>query len=171
MSEIFEAADEIFEEVFPPKPGGMVDRHRKRKAAELAAQQEAEDAAEPVEQSSYRAVKVAPEAPEVFNAITYTIAPGAYAMILPNAPFRVRAIVRIIPVQAVSSSIILAKDSGSALGGAGYSIQSIATASGFFGDAPLELHHRGQLYAANNSATTVQISVLSESYKPELCRP
>ena len=69
------------EELFPPKPGGLVDQHRKRKAAEAAAAEQAEQERVPVEQPSYRAV-VSVLAPTsvtslyAMNQVNYPIAGG-----------------------------------------------------------------------------------------------
>jgi hypothetical protein len=89
--EIVEATEELVNETFPPKPGGLVDRFRKKAAEEEARRDEEKNAAEPIEQRSYRAVKVAQQSPEVFAPTVYTILAGAYATILPLSPYRFRA--------------------------------------------------------------------------------
>jgi len=156
MTEFFEAAEEIIEEAFPPKPGGLVDRHRQREAAKRAAEQEAENADEPIEQASYKAVKTASQSPEGFSAQTFTIAAGGTAQILPLSPYRYRAMVHVF---TAASNITLAKDSGAALGGVGYTLQA--------SDGPITLFTRAQVWAFNGTAGPVQVSVLSESYAPE----
>ena len=143
------------EELFPPKPGGLVDQWRKRKAAEAAAAQEAEQEAVPVEQPAYRAVKVAPESPEVVSPITYTIAPGASGMILPNSPYRYRATVLVV---TSSATAILARDQGQAIGQNGFVLPA---------GVPLPLYSRAQLWAYNNTGSTIQVSVIAEIYAPE----
>lgn len=151
--------DEIehdLEELFPPRPGGIVDRHRKKKAAEAAAAAEREHEDERVEEPAYRAVKVAPESPEVLSAITYSIGAGAYAQVLPLSPYRYRALVSVV---TSSASVTLAKDSGAALGGVGF---ILANANGI-----IPVYSRGQLWAYNAGGSTVQVSVLAEMYAPE----
>jgi hypothetical protein len=166
MSEMIEAADELIEDMFPPKRGGLVERHRARVAIDAARQQEMTDAAEPIEQGSYKAVKVAQESPEVISTITYTIQAGAYAQILPAVPYRYRATIRIIPANppsATAYTAVLAKDSGAALGGTGYTMLST--------DAPLVLNARSQLYVYNSTPSgtvgQIQVSVIAEMYAPE----
>src|ERR1700678_275250 len=91
--EIIEAAEEEVNELFPPKPGGLVDRYRKKAAEEEARRDEERNIAEKIEQSSYRAVKVAQQQPEVYASAVYTIGPGGTAQILPLRPHRFRAVV------------------------------------------------------------------------------
>lgn len=153
--EIIEALEEVEAEVFPPKAGGMVDRHRQRKAAEKAAQDQAEDAQVPIEQRAYRAVKVAPESPETVSAMTYTIAAGQSAMVLPQSPYRYRATVL---VATSGATVTLAKDSGAALGGTGFMLPA---------GIPIPVYSRAQLWAFNGTGGAVQVSVLAEIYAPE----
>jgi hypothetical protein len=71
-----ELAEEIVtdvEEMFPPKPGGMIDRHRKAEAARKAAQAEQKDAAEDISNRAYKAVKTAVESPEAGAARTMVV--------------------------------------------------------------------------------------------------
>jgi hypothetical protein len=153
--EIIEAAEEEINELFPPKPGGLVDRYRKKAAEEEARRDEERNIAEKIEQSSYRAVKVAQQSPEVISALTYTIAPGQYAPVLPMSPYRFRATVQVI---TTGGTVVLAKDSGNAISGTGY---------GLLYAQPFTLYSRAQLYAFNNGASAVQVSVLAELYAPE----
>lgn len=159
MTEIFEAlaeaADEAAAELFPPRPGGLVHKHRQRDAEREAEVAEAENVAERIEQASYRAVKVAPESPEVFTALTYTIATGGNTAILPLNPYRYRAIVMVI---TGGGSVVLAKDSGNAISGVGFALPA---------SMPVPLHTRAQVWAFNNSGSPVQVSVLAEMYAPE----
>ena len=156
MMEIFEAIEEEVEELFPPKPGGLVDRHRKNKAAKEAAQKEAENAHQAIEGPAYKAIKVAPESPESLTAHTITIASDATAQVLPASPYRYRATVRLV---TAASTVILARDSGAALGGNGYIMLSA--------DPPLVIYSRGQLYAFNDNGGSIQVSVVSEYYDPQ----
>lgn len=143
------------EELFPPKPGGLVDRHRQRKAQEAAAAASREHEAEAVEQRAYKAVKVAPESPEVVSALTYTIAAGQSALVLPASPYRYRATVL---VATAAATVTLAKDSGAALGQTGFALPA---------NVPLPVYSRAQLWAFNGTASAVQVSVLAEIYAPE----
>lgn len=159
MTEIFEAlaeaADEAAAELYPPRPGGLVHKHRQRIAAREAEIEEAAQTEEKIEQASYKAVKVAPESPEVFTALTYTIAAGGNAAILPLNPYRYRAIVMVI---TANGSVILSKDSGNAISGTGFALPA---------NMPIPVHTRAQVYAFNNTGSTVQVSVLAEMYAPE----
>jgi hypothetical protein len=150
-----EIVEAIEEELFPPKPGGMVDRHRKRMAAQKAANDQAEHEAEAIEAPSYKAVKVAPESPEIFAPMTYTIAAGASQMILPNSPYRYRATICLV---TAATTVTLAKDSGAALGGVGFVLGP---------SMPIAVYSRGQLWAYNSTGSPVQVSVLAELYAPE----
>ena len=162
MDKAIEAAEqtvedivEDVEEIFLPKPGGMIDRHRQERARKAAAEREAENIAERVEEPSYKGVKTAPMSPQVFQAITYTIPAGGTQQILPLNPYRVRAT---LLVATAASSVVLAKDSGAALGGVGFTLPT---------GIPLVLQARAQLYATNLLGSSVQVCVISEAYAPE----
>lgn len=152
---IAEELIEDVEDVFSPKPGGMIDRHRQERARREAAQKEKENIDERVEEPAYKGVKVTPLSPNVFQAITYTIAAGGSAQILALNPYRVRATLLLI---TAASTAVLSKDSGAALGGVGFTLPT---------GLPLVLQARGQLYATNPTGASIQISVISEAYSPE----
>jgi len=156
MSEFFEAAEEIVEEIFPPTPGGLVDKHRKRVAEEKAKEAERENESEAVEGAAYRAVKVAPQTPEVFSGNVITIQPGAAGMVLPLSLYRYRATIKVL---TAASSVVLGKDSGAATGGVGY---TLATA-----DPPFVAFARAQLWGFNPGGAVIQVCVLVELYAPE----
>jgi hypothetical protein len=157
MPELFEAAGELLDEAFPHKPGGLVDQHRKREAARQAEIQVQEDADEPIQQRAYKAVKVAPESPESVSGQTFAIGPGQTAMILPSSAFRVSADVLVQPVTGQAPAVTLAKDSGAALGSVGFLLPAGLIKT---------FRTRGQVWASNATATTVQVSVMSEYYAP-----
>lgn len=157
MSEMFEAAEEMVEEMFPPKPGGLVDRHRQRKAAEKAAEDEAANRQEHVEQPSYRAVKVAPESPEVFTTNIINVPSDGVVQILPQSPYRYKAFIQSITTGA---TIAIARDSGSALGGIGFPLAV---------NLPIILDTRAQVWAYNSGASAAQVAVIAELYAPENC--
>jgi hypothetical protein len=89
--EAVEAVEEAVNEAFPPRPGGLVDRFRQKAAAEEARRDAEKNTAERIEQPSYKAVKVAQQQPEIFGAITYTIAGGGTGLVLPLSLYRYRA--------------------------------------------------------------------------------
>lgn len=159
MSELFETvaevADEAMDDLFPPRPGGLVHKHRQRVAAAQAEVQEDAQEQERIEQPSYKAVKVAPESPEVFTAITTTIAAGGTAPILPLNKYRYRAVIMVI---TTGGSAVLARDNGNAISGSGFVLPA---------NVPLILMTRAQVWAFNNTGASVQVSVISESYAPE----
>lgn len=144
-------ADEI-EELFQPKPGGLVDTHRKRVAREAERAQEI-NTDEGIEQPSYKAIKVAPQSPEIFSAITYNIGAGANIPILPASPYRYRATIMNITAASVA---IIAKDSGAAISGVGFNLPP---------NIPIVLFTRAQVVAF--SPTAIQVSVIAEIYAPE----
>lgn len=153
--EIIEAVEEVVDEAFPPRPGGLVDRYRKKAALEEAEKDERRNTAERIEAPSYKAVKVAQQSPEIYQAITYTIPVGGYAPVLPASPYRYRASILVITSGA---TVILAKDSGNAISGSGFTLPASVI---------LPVFSRGQLFAYNNSAAIVQVSVIAELYAPE----
>lgn len=172
MSEMFEAADEVFDEMFPPKPGGLVDRHRRRKAQEKAAEQQAQQEAEAIEERSYKAVKVAVEQPESLATQTVLIAPGASAQILPAYMYRKRALVSVWPTSTGQTPVaMLAKDQGGVVNVGSALANATVTQPGnqFFlaNGQILSLESRAQLWAGNPTANPIAISVYSEFYGPE----
>lgn len=142
---------EHVEEIFLPKPGGIIDRHRQAEARREAAAQEAENAATPIEQRSYKGVKVTVVSPEIIATNVIQIPAGGTAMILPNSPYRSRAWI------VVSANVLLAKDNSQALGQVGFPLTATTP--------PFLVTSRAQLYAYAAGATTV--SVFTESYGPE----
>ena len=155
MNIIEEIVDDA-EELFPPKPGGLVDRHRQRKAQEAAAQADAEHEQEAIEERAYKAVKTAQESPEIVSAQTFNIPAGGWAMILPQNPYRYRATINVV---TASATVVLGKDSGAVLGGNGYMMSA--------SNPPLTVFNRGALYCANTSGSTTQVSIFAEVYSPE----
>lgn len=97
-----ETVEELVEDVlsvgdFQPKPGGMVDRHRREKARREEAARELEDAAEPIEERSYQAVKVAQVQAEIISINLVTVPAGGQTMLAPNSPYRSRCTLAIVP--------------------------------------------------------------------------
>jgi hypothetical protein len=153
--EIVDAAAEEINEMFPPKPGGLVDRYRQKAALERAREDEEKNLAEKIEQPSARAVKVAQQGPEILSLATFTIAAGGNAPILRGDPYRFRATILVITSGA---TVILCKDQGAAISANGATLP--------YG-LPLPTSSRAQLYAYNNTAGIVQVSVIAELYAPE----
>lgn len=143
------------EDFFAPNATGMVARHRRQRAERLAYEAEQVNTAERVEQPAFRAVKTAPESPEVFSATSFTIQPGANLAVLPLSPYRYRAVIIVV---TTASTVILAKDSGNAIAAQGFTLPA---------GVPLPLHTRAQVYAYNPGASAVTVSVISEIYAPE----
>jgi hypothetical protein len=146
---------EDVEDIFSPKPGGMVDGHRKERARREAAEREAENAAEPIEEASYKAVKVAIIKPNVTATNSFTIAAGGNAQILPLSPYRYRAGVTVV---TAASSVLLSENLTKAVGGIGYPLAT---------GVEKVVESRGQLYAYNPGGAAITVAVMVELYQPE----
>lgn len=110
---VVEVADEATEDLFPPRPGGLVDKHRKRLAEEEEKRRQIEDA--PVPDSPYTAVRVRPEAPDLGGAYLVTLNTGnPVAQLLPKDAQRRSAV-----VIAVDNDVWLSYSQGTASGIAG----------------------------------------------------
>jgi hypothetical protein len=153
--EVVETVEEVINEAFPPRPGGLVDKFRQKAALERAREDEEKNTAEKIEQPSYKSVKIAQQQPEIYQAITYTIPAGGNAPILPASPYRHNANIMVITVGA---TVILAKDPGGAISGTGFTLPY-----GIVKPHPT----RAILYAANNTGAAVQVSVEAFLYAPE----
>lgn len=146
-------AEEILtdvEDMFHPRPGGIVDRHRKEKALREAAEKQAENAAEPVHERSYRAIKVIQLSPEITRVNSVTVPSNGTTQILPRNEYRYRAMI------VASGTIVLAPNQSQALGQVGYSLPA---------NTPMEIRSRAQLWAYATASATV--SVYSENYSRE----
>lgn len=152
--EIVGDVEELFD--FQPKPGGMIERHRTEKARREAAQKEAEQAAEHVEERGYRAVKTVILSPEVTNVNAVNVGSGATAMVLPNSPYRYRATI------IATAAITLGKDQAQVTNGNGFPLAA---------NVPMVINSRAQLWAYGGSPTVpgaATVNVLTETYGPEL---
>jgi hypothetical protein len=143
------------EEIFPAKPGGMVTRHRDERARREAAEHEAENIAERIEEASYKAVKVAQIKPNITVTNSFIIPAGGNAQILPLSKYRFYATVVVV---TAASSVLLSESPTKATGGIGF---PLATA------VPQPINSRAQLYAFNPGGTAVTVAVLVEVYEPE----
>ena len=246
--DLVEEIIEDVEDVFQPRPGGMIDRHRQNRAQREAAEAERQNINERVEQPAFKSLKVTQLSPESIATNTVNIPGLSSAMILPLSPYRARALVGLVtpttPVAAVTviqppftaggvftqnqnnfpvavtftngttfnvfgggagnsqiaggvsgpftvtifpgqaigwngatvaptawtwapafgvtmaATLLLAKDSGAALGGQGFTLTYPGLA---------DIRSRAQVWAYNPSSQLVQVSVLSEIYAPESC--
>lgn len=154
-----ETVEELVEDVlsvgdFQPRPGGMIDEHRKAKARREEAAREREDAAEPIEEHSYQAVKVAQIQPETVAINIITIPAGGNAAILPMSPYRARADITVV---TAASTVLLAKDTNQATGLIGFPITT--------GQIKTVLA-RAQVYASNPGGSAVQVAVFVELEAP-----
>jgi hypothetical protein len=129
----------------------MIDSWHKAHAQREAAQREAENAAEKVEERASYAVKVTQLQPEITATNVVNIAAGATQQILPNAPYRYKATI------IASSTLVLSKDASQALGGIGFPLPA---------NVPMVINSRAQLYGSAVGACIV--GVLTESYAPEM---
>ena len=146
---------EDVEDLFPHKPGGMIDRHRQHEAQREQARKAAENAAEPVAETAFKAVKVTELSPDILVPVTYTIPPNGRAAILPKSEYRYRAVILVITPGGV---ILLAKNESAALGGIGFTLTA---------GIPLPVHTRALMTAVNTTGAPVQVSVVQELYAPE----
>lgn len=153
LEEIVEEVETVVEHVFEPRPGGMVDTWHKEKARREAAQREAENAAEKVQEGAAYAVKVTQLQPEVTTVNIVTVPAGATAMLLPASPFRYRASISVV---TTGKTALLSRDNGQALGGVGFPVVQ--------GNPPFIVNSRAQLWAFNSDVNAIQVAVLSESY-------
>ena len=147
---------EAVEHVFMPKPGGMIDSWHKERARREAAQREAENAAEKVQEGAAYAVKVTQLQPEITAVNIVTIAPGGNAMLLPNGPYRYRASIAVI---TATSTVLLAKDQNQATGGIGFPQTTT--------NPPFITNSRAQLWGSNPGGATIQVAILAELYAAE----
>lgn len=149
----------VEDEIFSPRPGGMVDTFRKREAALRAAEAEQQNTDQPVQERAYRAVKVALESPEVLSAQTITIQPGQFAMVLPQNPMRYRATVKFVSNGSAQANAVVARDSSAALGRNGYMLS--------YGET-LVTHTRAAVYVFNADTAAISVSVLAELYASQV---
>lgn len=147
-----EAPDEApgLDELHPPVPGGLVDTARKLRARHEAA---AAEAAEAPARRHGRPVVVRQQGPDNFGAKTITIAAGQSTLGMPADPGRVLAIVNLV---TTASAVLIARDRASADSGTGYLLESAAPA--------LPLTHTREVWLQNPGGSSVQVSVLTESY-------
>lgn len=142
---------EDVEKIFSPRPGGLVEKHREERARREAAAEVAANAAVPVTEPTFKAVKVVILAPEITATNQVSIPAGGTAMILPYNPQRKSAFI------VTSANIILAKDQSQALGQVGFPLTAA--------NGPFPVNSRAQLWAFAAGATVV--NTYAESYDAE----
>jgi hypothetical protein len=100
------------DELFPPRPGGMVDTARKQAAAAADAASTVDNTDGPV---AYSAVRVRPEAPDLGTAVTVTLSSAnPVRRLLPQDAQRRSAV-----VLAVDNDVYIATSQGPAQDAAG----------------------------------------------------
>ena len=144
------------EEMFPPRPGGMVATARKQRQAEqdqldrYNAQAEA-----PVAGTDYGAVRVRTEAPDTGTARTVTLSPSyPVARVLPADPGRRSAV-----LLAVDNDVYITGSQGLAndVAGGADAIQVFYLPAGI----GIPVDNQGEYWAAaTTTATSTRISVL-----------
>ena len=156
MTEMVEAAvelvDETVEDLFPPKPGGLVDRHRKRMAEEAEKERLIEDA--PVPDSPYTAVRVRPEAPDLGGAYVVTVSSSnPVAQLLPKDAQRRSAV-----IIAVDNDVWISYSQGTAAGLAGTSTGG----SAFYLPAGIGIpvDSRQQVFVSSTVSSSSRVSVI-----------
>jgi hypothetical protein len=142
------------EELFPPKPGGMVDTARKKAAAD---QDQAEAAASaPAALPGKKPVLVRPEEPDLGTARTVTLsAANPFAQLLPRDPQRRSAV-----VLAVDADVWLSYNQGTAEDLSGTS----AAGSAFYLPAGIGIPvaSRAQLWVSpTTTAASTRVSVIA----------
>lgn len=153
-------------ELFPHKPGGLIDRARKEEAARKAAiKQVEEEVADKIEDRAYRAVKVADEMPEDASAHTYVVsdASGVQQLLGQDMLRRRATILTLDQPVVIASSLAEASDTNNPAAGS-----AAVSASGFVlpVNVPLILETRHEIWVTPTSATATRVSVLTEAYAP-----
>jgi hypothetical protein len=167
MTEIDTAPESVTEfihdDLFPPKPGGMVDTARKRAQAEQD-QLAALNAAEPALVTGKMQVPVNDHAAELARARTFSVSTGngnPIVELLGRDDNRRNAVIMTLdePV-VISFSQQAAEDPRNAVNAAGLS------ANGFVlpVNVPLPLNTRSVIYCTALSATATRVSVAAFSY-------
>lgn len=153
------------EELYPPRPGGMVDTARKQAAAEqdqLARYETAGAAGEDAAGQPYPAIRVRPEAADTGTARTITLSPTYQtARLLPADPQR-----RMAVIIAVDNDVYITQSEGLAhdVAGNANGMQAAYLPAGI----GIPISDQGQYFvAATTAATSSRVSVfISRDTKP-----
>lgn len=150
------------EELFPPKPGGMVDTARKRAQAE-AGQVQALSEAEPPAARDRIEVGVCDHAADLARARTFSVATGGNAVVelLGRDDNRRNVVVMTLdePV-VISFNQAAAEDPRNQVNAAGLSANGFVLPVG----VPVPLNTRSVIYCTATSATPTRVSVAAFSY-------
>jgi hypothetical protein len=163
VSEVVQAAEDTVaavvhdaEELFPPKPGGLVDRHRRRKAEEEAAREAGAtgDVAE-LGRNKVRAVRTVVEAGDLGGTPSVNLtAAKPVARLLPRDSHRRSAV-----ILAIDNDVYLTTDEGLA-----WNLQGNATGTqGFYlpKGTPVPISNTAEWWAAaTTTATSSRVSVI-----------
>lgn len=163
IAEAVQAAEDVVsavvhdaEELFPPKPGGLVDRHRRRKAAEEAAR-EAGATGEVAElgRNKVRAVRTVVESGDLGGTPSVVLsAANPVARLLPRDSHRRSAV-----ILAIDNDVYITADQGVA-----WNLQNTTTGTqGFYlpKGTPVPVTSCAEWYvAATTTASTTRVSVL-----------
>lgn len=141
------------EELFPPKPGGLIDRHRKKKAAEEAAGETS--ATTELGRNKVKAVRTVVEAADIANATTVLLnLSQPVQRLLPRDSHRRSAV-----ILAVDNDVYVTSDPGMAINLAG----STTGVGAFYLPAGIGIpvESTAELWAAATTvATNSRVSVL-----------
>lgn len=140
------------ERYFPPVAGGQVDTVRKQEAAHTAQA----TSLLPAPKAKPKPITVKIREPDMFGAKTITLVAGQSAQAMPADPNRKRGVLNLL---TDSAKVLVARDRSAADTGTGYVMVS--------GNPPLELGHRREVWLNNPGTSTIQVSVLTESYEKE----
>jgi hypothetical protein len=156
VEDIIGEVEEELGELFPPRPGGLVDRHRKRKAAEAAARENGTDTATmETGRNKVKAVRVSVEAANLAGSGCVVLGPGnLWQQLLPRDQNRRSAV-----ILAVDNDVYVTADQGMALNVAG----SASGTGAFYLPAGIAIpvDSQAQLYVAcTTTATNSRVSVL-----------
>ena len=156
LSEIADEVDDDIEDLFPPKPGGLVDRHRRRKAAEEQAKEEGQTSTvESLGRNKVKAVRTVIDSPDIARATSVLLTSAVpVARLLPRDSHRKSAV-----VLAVDNDVYVTSDQGTA-----WNIAGASTNVGAFylpaGIAVPVVSTDELFVAATTTASTSRVSVM-----------
>lgn len=156
-------SDMALEELFPPKPGGMVDTARKQRAAEEAQLAALAETGTPITDFK-TAVPVSDHGAELARARTFsmsTTGANPIAELLGRDENRRNAVIMTLdePV-VISFSQQAAEDPRNAVNAAGLSANGGVLPVG----VPLPVSYKGVIYCTATSSTATRVSVWAFSY-------
>jgi hypothetical protein len=160
MTDIITAAEQTVEalvhdaeELFPAKPGGLVDRHRRRKAEEKAAG-ETSDTVQ-LGRNKVKAVRTVVESPDIGGTPSVLLSASApTARLLPRDDHRRSAV-----ILAIDNDVYITSDPGTAINVAG----TTTGTGGFYlpKQIPVPIMSTAEWYVAATTTTgTSRVSVL-----------